>query len=285
MLGKNKAAIIAAAIVGILAGASIIIMLPSSTPYSVINTGGNGLSQLALSLNATPLRTSIGEAPSDPGESALIIIQQGPSTGLTVKTAVDFAMRGGLVIVSGDYYFLQSFAQETDLPVSVREAPILDPIMNAGDRFHPLLYSSSCPYRLIGYKPYVLSAEETAKAIAVSSDYSYVDENGNGFLDLTEGIDSYVTGVQVRVGEGAIIVFSSPDSFTNEYIGGNLDFIKCLLGGRRVFIDQSQPLSNPLEAIKLSIRYSSSYNLRIIITVLAVVSGVIGYIVSEKYYK
>ena len=285
MLENSRNILIASILVGLIAGISLTVMLPSNTPYSIANTGPTGLSKLAVYLKAEPIRTGIGSIPGNPRESAVIIIQQGRPSPIVVKTIHKFAVDGGLVIVSGDYYFINYLIRYENLTVSVTNYPIYDPIINAGDRYHPILIGTNCSQDMIGYKPLQLTPSGGLEVVARTSMYSYADENLNGYLDLTENISSYVVGVKAPLGRGYLIVLTSPASFTNQYIDNNIAFIKCLVEGRNVYIDQSQQSNNILEVLKISLKYGPAGILRTSIIMLSIISGVISYIIIRKYYK
>ena len=285
MLENSKNILIASILVGLIAGISLTAMLPSNTPYSIVNSGAAGLSKLAVYLNAEPIRMSIGALPDNPRGSAIIIVQQGQPSPITVKAIHKFVADGGIVIASGDYYFINNLVKYENLTIGVTYYPIYDPIVNAGDRYHPILTGTNCSLGMIGYKPLELTSSGDYEVIARTSMYSYADVNANGYLDLTENVTSYIVGVKAPLGNGYIIVLTSPASFTNQYIENNLAFIKCLLEGRKVYIDQSQQANNFLEVLKISLKYGPAGILKASIIAMSVVSGVISYIIIRKYYK
>lgn len=257
--------------------------LPSTTPYSVVNTGSEGLSQLAREFNAQPVRLTAGLPKSPPGDTALLVVHYGKLDPGSIRRLAAFADEGGLVIASGDAFFLNQVLESLNVSYQVIDSPVYDVIYNLNGSIARLLaFSPECNVSVVAVEPRPLAGSWNASILLVTSNFSYVDINNNGYMDFEDRIGSQVVGIAFRYGNGTVAVVTSPRVFTNKLLNYNKQFIHCLVGGRALFVDQSQPASNPFEYMKLVASYQPPRSVRYAAIALASLLGVVAYEVAVR---
>lgn len=280
---KGRVILPVSILVGILTGLAIMLVLPSTTPYSVVNTGSEGLSQIAEEFNARPVRLTAGLPGFSPGNTSLLVIHYGRLDPGGMRRLAAFADRGGLVIASGDALFLNQVLVNLNSSFQVIDSPIYDVIYSVNGNITRLLaFSPKCNVSVVAVEPRPLAGSGNASILIVTSNFSYVDINNNGYMDFEDRIGSQVVGVSFRYGNGRVAVVTSPEVFTNKLLDYNKKFIHCLIGGRTLLIDQSQPASNPFEYVKLVASYQPPKSVRYAALALASILGVVAYEVALR---
>lgn len=276
----NREAILPLSIVvGLLLGLAVIVVVPSTMTYSMANEGPYGYSKLNTLAGAEPvnIRDELGRL--DPNTTAVIVSRDNPLGNRTVEKLYWYMYSGGLVIVAGSPEYLDALLADMGMNASVWNVDVYDMVYNAGNRTDVNAYTI-CGVGLVVYKPHPLNG--SLNPVAYTSNYSYADKDGDGYLGLTEETRSYMVAGSYKVGGGSLIVVASPYPFTNKYLDYNKPFLDCILGGRKLYVDQSLLSSNPLEYFKLQIKYQPSQETRLLATLIAGVVGVVAYAVSRR---
>ena len=238
-------------LIGVMVGLVIMFILPSTTSYSVVNYGDNGISRLRESYKAfviTDLSTSRDISPRD---TVYLIIRLDNVTSSEAEIILRLVKEGGYVIFSGGWGAIESLNHYAKLNLTVTSSVIYDMIYNGGDRFHPLGFSSHCNCTLTTYTPYYVVTDKNTDVVVYSSNFSYVDLNGNGYMDIEEPLGSFPLGISLSYGGGRLILVSSPQVFTNKLFEANKDFIDCLVSDRGLIIDQSWVKRDFIEYLRL----------------------------------
>ena len=276
----NREAILPLSIlVGILLGLAVVIVAPSSMPYSMANEGPHGYSQLHTLLNAEPFNARENIDELDTNTTAIIVSRDQPLGNTTLQGLYWYIYNGGLVIATGSPSYLDSLLQGLGVNASVWDVRIYDMVYNAGNR-SLVNATTTCGYSLVLDTPRPLNGSLTR--LAYTSNYSYADKDWDGYMGLTEETTSYTVAGSYKLGRGTLIVVSSPYAFTNAFIHYNKAFLECITGGRKLYVDQSLLSSNPLEYFKLQIKYQPSRETRLMATLIAGVVGVVAYAVAKR---
>ncbi len=282
MQGRRKSKIIlpGSILVGILLGLAVIIALPSTTPYSMVNNGPTGLSSISKIYNAKPIKIIMSKPEGSPNETALLIIHFSRISNESLDRLLDYVEEGGIVVASGDEFFLNQLLRGVNTSIHVSSSTLYDMVYNNGSRFDPIAYSSYCNTSLVLDKPHPVIGD--IEPLAITSNFSYLDVNNNGYMDLEDVMGEWVVAGVLRYGSGELVIIGSPNVFTNKYIDANREFVNCIIGGRSLYIDQSQPASNPFESFKLLVKYQPSGNVRVIAVFIAGILGVAGYGITSR---
>ncbi|MCS7127758.1 MAG: hypothetical protein RMI83_00555 [Desulfurococcaceae archaeon] len=267
------------ALIGALAGLSLLLSLPSTTPYSILNTGSDGLS--TLNEAARPdIVTSYSELSNiDPQGMVLITMR---SSVIELSEALylrSYLEKGGIAIAFGSTSFLNSLLENMGLPDRLNESIIYDVVFNNGDREHPVAYVPTCDLQVILHEPRAFN-NFTGKPIIHTSNISYLDANCNGYLDIGESIASSIVGVEYGIGGGRLIIVSSSEVFTNSLMDVNKGFLECIKQGRDIIIDQAVVKGNVIEYLKLLGSYRKLYIL--FITFIVVLASLVIYYASRS---
>ncbi len=268
-------------LIGVMVGLAIMYTFPSTTSYSVVNYGDNGISKLRESYKAlviTDLSMSLDISPRD---TVYLIIRLDNVTLSEAEIILRLVNEGGYVIFSGSWGAIESLSHYAKLNLTVTRSVIYDMIYNGGNRFQPLGFSNHCNCTLTTYTPYYVVTGKNTDVVAYSSNFSYVDLNGNGYMDIEEPLGSFPLGISLSYGEGRLILVFSPQVFTNELFEANKDFIDCLVSGRGLVIDQSGIKRDFIEYLRLvTITYEVTYPALIfLVSLLCVVAY---YVLKER---
>jgi len=276
---KINEVILISVLLGVLVGLASIYAYPSTTSYSVANRGSNGFSDLLSSFRAsivTDLNVLHGVNASN---TTYLLIRSSKASASELGVLNLFLASGGNLIVSGTPNFINSVAEYFNLGVRVEEAVVYDMVRNSGDRFHPIGFSDYCNASVTTYLPHYITGEGF-KVLAHSSDFSYADLDGDGYIDLDEPMGRFPIAASISVGSGQLILVSSPEVFTNELIDSNREFVGCVIGGRSLLVDQVSVKSDLIEYMRvLAIsRGSPSY---LFVTLAAILCLVVYYVFRE----
>lgn len=257
---------------GVLISLTIILSMPSAKQHSVLNSSPTGLSRAYNVLEASPVH-SINELASLSASSAVLISARTNYSG-NLNSLFEFARNGGVIIAYGSPSFVSELVSSLGLRGGLL-GRVRDAVFNIGDMNYILANASSCSDLVLGYA-YTLQGD-LGDIFARSSEYSYVDLNDNGYYDLNEPIGSYPLGLDIRLGNGRVIILFAETLLENAVFDYNLEAIRCLTGGRHVIIDQTEIARDPLELIRLLV-YGRKESLTYVVILLIVGLGMVAYI-------
>lgn len=276
----NRWAMIAAStLTGLIVGLAVIVVAPSTTPYSMVNEGPLGYSNLYNIEGASPLNIEAGLDGLNPTTTIILLSRTKPLDDSLAKSVWQYMYTGGILIATGSTSFLNTLLEQMGVDATIDNGTIYDMVFNAGNR-SLVVAETLCSVRITLYEPHPIYGYNSP--LAYTSNYSYVDENGNGYLDLSEQIGGNTVALEHDIGRGKLVIISSPYVFTNNLIEYNQKFLDCLLKDRRLNVDQSEALSNPFEYFKLQVRYQASQGNNFLATIIALVMGVTSYAVAKR---
>ncbi|MCY0867818.1 MAG: hypothetical protein OWQ48_01100 [Desulfurococcus sp.] len=281
MRGGSSPVILVTLLLALTTGIVLLTVIPSSKPYSIYNTGGNGYSKLASLENTRWVSSLLQLSGVDAEGSILIVSRMRALTEGEVSELQAYAARGGIVLAYGSREMLASLIEHLGLNI-VLGGSVYDPIFNAGDKSLVLANSTLCKATLVLPEPAVfeVARESRVEVAAWSSPLSYVDSNGNSFYDLDEPIQPSPLGVRIPVGEGSIIVFSTPWLLANSVLEYNTGFLNCISAGRYIVIDESEVFRDPVEYLRSMLRGSSFSPLYVV--AMVVILALILYYLYER---
>ncbi|MFC4406275.1 DUF4350 domain-containing protein [Haloarchaeobius iranensis] len=204
-----------------------------------------------------------------PGENTTAVVLS-PSESYDASSRArfrSFVERGGTLVVAGDFD-----GGTNELLAAVGAESRVDGRVLRDERFHgasPALpvatnisesqYTESVGRVALNY-PSVVDPGPNATTIVASSNYSYLDTNGNDALDDSEQLASYPVVTTESVGAGTVIAVSDPSLFINTMLekGDNRAFATNLFAGETVAFDYSHSAGlPPLTALVLDLRSSA----------------------------
>jgi hypothetical protein len=244
--------------------------LPVDDPYSTSNQQWNGTSELTK-LSFTPTTSDLTSTLSSPTTPTLLLID-GPSAQFTQADAVairSFVNGGGVVVVADNFGSGNGLLDLLGGPVRFDGRVLLDPLFYSKDPNYPLMFnlpssdlSANVDKDVLNYAT-ILSIQPGSgvKVLGSSSPFSFLDVNKNGQKDSAEPSGSFPVLAEYAVGQGEMILFSSPASFDNDLIHevdnsvllGNIVKLAAQPNQRATdFLDQSHLQPSPFTPAKLA---------------------------------
>lgn len=218
----------------------ILIEMPSSTPYSIYNTGYNGYSLLIEKYSIQPILNIIDADMAEPTNTIILVPllhDLGNETLSAVKRIIE---HGGTIVFLDKKGYMNDFMYSyLKAPIQIANATIYDDIMNYnGNRSLPLIKTVFNNENLTCYlyKPSPIEIGDESSDIeiivhGVSSPFSYRDNDGNGYFSSGDVFGSQPVIVEVKTGNGTIYIIPDLDVFTNKLIklGDNEKLVSFLM--------------------------------------------------------
>ena len=216
-------------------------LFKSSAPYSMFNTGWNGVSgfvKLAYiqGKEVVPIFESFDIANVSGLTGVLLII--GPNITFTreeIEQIDLFLKKGNTLLIADDFGTGNEILRELRAPVGISKYPLKDFFYETDDRFivsirieDPLLARNVS--RIVTNEPSAIIV--TRKGEAYASKVSMVNFHRRLYPLMTE----------IEYGRGRIIVISDPDILTNQLYTENSQFMKNLieyLGSDKLYVDEA----------------------------------------------
>ena len=268
-------------VLGVLLGIAVVYTYTPATDFSVLNTGPSGLSGIASAYGASVALGTSYLARVEPGGYAYLVIRSGELGSGEVVALAEFLARGGVVVASGTPAFLNSLLRQLNVGVEVSEAVVYDSVRNYGSRFYPVGYSPTCNATVATYLPRYVASYKGAEVVAYSSELSYADLDGDGYMDLGEPEGRFPLVLMVEVGGGRLYVVTSPYVFANGLLEPNLGFLNCILSGRRLILDQYEVSRDLLQYVRLVTRTGGASDYYVV--ALVALAGLVAYAVLREW--
>ncbi|MBI4266912.1 MAG: DUF4350 domain-containing protein [Chloroflexi bacterium] len=223
----------------VLALAVIVLLLvviwfsPSDRDFHTDNPSWNGVRKMMDGYAVSPL-TSLSTLPVSPRGTALILIPYYDFVPAELEQLQSFVSRGGTLILADDYAHGNRVLEYLGLKVRFSGQALLDPLSNYKNKWLPVI-SRLEPDRLTdGVKALTfnhataLLGVETDNTLALSSQFSFLDLDGDGAWSQGEPTGPLPVISQHALDDGRLILISDPSLFINSMAGmeGNRQFIR-----------------------------------------------------------
>jgi hypothetical protein len=201
--------------------------LPVDDPYSTANQQWNGTSEL-VEVGFQPVASDFTGTLASANSSALLLID-GPSRQFTPADAdavKGFVTEGRVVVIADNFGTGNTLLNLLGLSVRFDGRLLVDPLFYSKEPDFPLLFDLPSSDLSLGVNKTVLNYATVlavqpgtnVKVLGSSSPFSFLDVNRNGKKESDEPSGAFPVLAEVAMGEGDIILFSSPASFTNNLI-------------------------------------------------------------------
>jgi hypothetical protein len=262
MIGSS--AVIAALLVGLVVSVTWAASAPIDDPYFTSNAQWNGTSML-LDLGFKAVQSNLqGALTSTTQPSALFIL--GPTRPFTVSEAATisgYVANGGILILSDNFGSGNSLLQLMGLPIRFDGRHLVDTLFYTKQPDFPTIFdlprsdlSSGINALTLNY-PTSLNITNTHSVtiVAFSTPFSFLDTNQNGVQDIGEPTGPFPVLAEIMVGQGRVIAFTSPGSFTNGMLNVTdneilLDNILKLAPIGNVMLDETHLTPSPFTPTK-----------------------------------
>ena len=260
---------------------AILASTPISRDFSPENPYWNGLSLLRRVLEDYGYKTVIARRPLDnyPKGSGIALIVIAPETSLS-REELDYLRKhlalGGVLLLLDDFAYGNDILKGLGTSVRIIGKPVLDPIVNLGHETLPVATIIDPAYLKLKDVSLVLnipsalevkkSTEWFVKVIAITSEYSFVDYNGNWRIDRNETRKELPVAVTLtrRGYKGSIVVISDASFVLNSMLekGANKELLLRVLKQYRVktvIIDDFHHRRSLIEEVKRTLNEVSEW--------------------------
>jgi hypothetical protein len=200
---------------------------PIDDRYSVMNTQWNGTSELAKR-GFLAVTSTLGNTLSSTDLPAVLLII-GPTRQFTEADAnsiAGFVAGGGLLIVADNSGSGNGLLELLGLPVRFDGRVLIDPLFYRKQPNFPVVFDflpsefSAGVHEVVLNYATALSIQpgSDVKLLASSSPFSFLDSNNSGEKDSDEPSGPFPVLAEVALGDGFVILFSSPASLANDLV-------------------------------------------------------------------
>lgn len=229
--------------------AVVVWFYPSSEDFKVENPFWNGLRTFNTQFEALPLST-LEDLPPAPKGTTLLLIPYAQFSDAELKALEEYVSLGGTLIILDDYGYGNEVLDYLGLEPRFSGKPLLDPLFNYKNKWFPrILDFASTDFSDVESialnHASSLSGVSEAEVIASSSQFSFLDLNGNAAADEKEPTGPLPIAANIGVGEGCLILVADPSILINsmEDIDDNHCFLKKIIEIQsptpRILLDQS----------------------------------------------
>ena len=200
---------------------------PIDDPYSMQNTRWNGMSALTRREFLTVTTELAGTLSLTNATQVLLIVAPSRPFSRQEATSIGNAVgRGGLLVVADNFGSGNGLLSLLGLPVRFDNKLLVDPLFYRKQPSFPVVENFSESEFMIGLDELVLdrattlnvTAASKVKVLASSSAFSFLDVNQDGERSSQEPSGPFPVLAEVRLGEGKILLFTSPASLANGLI-------------------------------------------------------------------
>lgn len=245
-----------------LASAALLLFLALTPPlddFDPLNPYWNGISGASSSLGLRQL-PSFSAVQGSAASTAVLII--GPDESFEsgyIESARQYLLSGGMIIVMDDFGAANVLLEGLGASIRVDGRRLLDPLYMVKSQEYPKATAAASGEIALDHASALSGASSTA--LAQSSAFSYLDENGNGRHDSGEPQGPFAVAASEPYGAGTIVAVSDSSLIINAVapLGNNTAFIRSILGARAAYIDASHRAPSAFAAAKSGVNAATSY--------------------------
>lgn len=230
-LSSYKVLVITLVVVIPISSVALLINLPTETLYSPFNSGVSGYSGV-MELLYSSVAYGLSDIPK--GFNGSILLPLTRDLVIHDYVVIKELVEGGVnLVVLDEYGYSNKLLNYLGVNAVVVSGVVLDEVFKGFSRYYPLIKFSldSKSLELTTYRPaYVEVFDGDYSLIATTSNYSYVDVDGDGYYSVGEVMKPYIIVYSRRLGNGSITIITDLDVLSNELLSMNLVGIKELVG-------------------------------------------------------
>ncbi len=218
--------------------------------FRFMNPFWNGYSRLNSLLSPSTVQdlTGLGEIMT-PVESVLFVI--GPSQNFMDEEVLGvkwFLENGGVLLVADDFGSANDLLAGLDMSTHISDFMMLDTLYRLeNSKFSRIVTFSFSPITnnvsalSFNYPTVLANLDLEVDILAYSSPFSYLDLDMNGSPDEGEPTGPFPVIIEVKQGEGILVILSDSSIFINSMLekDDNTAFLLNLVGERDVYVDIS----------------------------------------------
>ena len=231
----------------LIALASASVLLPPQDDFNPSNPYWNGLTEFSRAVNVS----TVDAAAYRPDPKGTVLFVMGPSLNITedrVEAWRKYVEDGGVLVLMDETGAVNYALELLGLQVRVKGHVMLDAVFyHNGWRIPKIMDFRGGALtgnlsEIIMDVPSILNFVGDSggfRVLAYSSSFSFLDLDGDGEPSSGEPVGPFPVAAEIQYGEGRIMLFSDSSLFINGVIGlgGNLQLLKNILGGRMAVLD------------------------------------------------
>ena len=281
-------------LLGLIVTLLIIVYYPVAIDFNVYNPFWNGYDKLTRILNATLVNGDYDTIlPVKPEGYMLILIPYKPLTVDDLNAILRFVGNGGVLLLMDDFGYGNMVLEAMNAPLRFKRGVLIDPLYYYKctrivriRSFYGVLTGLSEVY--LNYASVLEVRDESrVRVLALSSYFSFLDEDFDGVYDPGELYGPLVVAAEFSYGRGRVIVISDPSIGINIMLdyGDNLKLLLKLCSGFNILVDQKYTPKNLHTLAKESvISILSLISRKPILTPLILIVAVsISYLIGRRF--
>ena len=234
---------------------------PSIQDFMASNAMWNGIRHFCREFNTDNIE-SLGELPTTPEETTLVVIPYLQYTNEELSMIKRFVNEGGSILLMDDYGYGNSVLAYLGLSIRFTNKPLLDPLFCHKNQQLPKIVELASEVKQGGIDTIVFNHATTltsvaqTEIIAWSSTTSFLDTNENESWDESEPKGPFPVAARLHCGKGTVTIVSDPSIMINSMAGrdDNYGFIRYLIINKdiqeRILVDSSHLVKAPLDVSK-----------------------------------
>jgi len=253
----------------------VVALSTSSAAFSVYNHGWDGTSSIRGVADET--RSHVGadaaeyQAVAADATVAFVLSPDSRYDPTDVARVSEFVQSGGTLVVADDFGpHANALLRDLDASARLDGRPLRDPRSNYRSAAMPVATGVANRSLVAGVESVTFNhgtavEPNDASVLVNTSEYAYLDTDGDDRLGSNETLDTYPVATVESVGEGRVVVVSDPSAFINAMLErpGNRQFVRALSAQREtVLLDYSHATGlPPLVLAALAVRQSAPLQL------------------------
>lgn len=246
----------------------------SGVAFSAFNDGWDGTSSLRSVADESGVDvksaadTTAYESANSPETVAFVLSPNSMYRPTEVARLTEFVRTGGTLVVAGDFGpHTNDLLRSVGTSARLDSGQLRDVRSNHRSAAMPVATGVANHSLVAGVESVTLNygtavEPRGATTLVNSSEYAYLDTDGNATLDASETVGAYPVATVESVGAGRVVVVSDPSVFINAMLDrpGNRQFARSLMAGHRtLLLDYSHAESAlpPLVSAVLVVRQSA----------------------------
>ncbi len=234
---------------------------PSIQDFMRTNPFWNGIKDFSDEFDAT-WTESLLDSTQNPESTTLIIIPYSIYKQDDLQEINRFVREGGVLLLLDDYGYGNTLLEQFGLEARFSGNPMVDPLFCYKNEwlpritdFHPEVTQAGIESVVLNHGTALLEVDST-QVLAMSSESSYLDLNGNTILDDGEPQGPFPVATVSILGDGTVLLLSDPSILINSMVGRDnnhnfLDYIIMQYGqDRELLMDISHLPKSPLDDSK-----------------------------------
>ncbi len=193
---------------------------PLNDDFRTGNPFWNGSQDISARHQITPLE-SLSALPVSPPGATLILIPYLEFTRAELGMLHNFVTRGGTLILADDYGYGNQVLEYLKIPLRFSGETLLDPLSHYKNKWFPrILHLTPGPLTsnvtsLVFNRATAINGAEGNGTIALSSSFSFLDQNSNHIRDEEEPVGPFPVISHCQSGNGQVILITDPSIFIN----------------------------------------------------------------------